>query len=272
VSPLVRLVWVSLVVCSACPRRPRGSRGRPPPFGSTGTSSSGSTVDTGPDHATHDLGPPLMSEGEGPGVVDYLLPRRAARTRVPGADLQGAERQRPEGHRREPRPVGGARCSSPPRSQLVHELTRTRTRSLPSSTRFIPTVPTLATVIDVGTSLQGRHIYGVRITGPGSNTKTPAVQFNGCHPCPRSGISVMVPMWIPRTVRLTRDQFRTATRTSLASCQRRWSSSSSPVVKRRRLRPTTLNATGWLAGRNRPPKWGARANTVASLCGDIWWV
>jgi len=53
--------------------------------------------------------------------------------------------------------------------------------------------PDLVSLIDVGTTLEGRHIYGVRISGPGTNK--PAVQFNGCHHA-REWISVMVPMWI----------------------------------------------------------------------------
>lgn len=53
--------------------------------------------------------------------------------------------------------------------------------------------PDLVSLFDVGTTLEGRHIYGVRITGPGADK--PAVQFNGCHHA-REWISVMVPMWI----------------------------------------------------------------------------
>ncbi|HVP11723.1 MAG TPA: M14 family zinc carboxypeptidase [Phycisphaerae bacterium] len=53
--------------------------------------------------------------------------------------------------------------------------------------------PDLASVFDIGVTQQSRHIYGIRITGPGSNK--PAVLFNGCHHA-REWISVMVPMWI----------------------------------------------------------------------------
>ncbi len=53
--------------------------------------------------------------------------------------------------------------------------------------------PDLATVLNLGTSQQGRQIYGIRITGPGGNK--PGVQFNGGHHA-REWISVMVPMWI----------------------------------------------------------------------------
>jgi len=53
--------------------------------------------------------------------------------------------------------------------------------------------PDLVTVLDIGTTLQGRHIHGVRISGPGDGK--PAVQLNGCHHA-REWITVMVPMWI----------------------------------------------------------------------------
>jgi murein tripeptide amidase MpaA len=53
--------------------------------------------------------------------------------------------------------------------------------------------PDLASVFDVGLSLENRHIYGIRISGPGEGK--PAVEFNGCHHA-REWISVMVPMWI----------------------------------------------------------------------------
>ena len=141
----------------------------------------------------HDLGARLMSEGEGPGVVDYLLPPDA----LPGLESLGltykvlndniqkdidAERAlwEAQGVVTAQDPNWFTNYKDP--NQVIAKLNAFHTDR-----------PDLATVIDVGTSLQGRHIYGVRITGPGTNK--PAVQFNGCHHA-REWISVMVPMWI----------------------------------------------------------------------------
>ena len=57
--------------------------------------------------------------------------------------------------------------------------------------------PDLAEVINVGTSLEGRTINGIRITGPG--TGKPPVLFNGCQHA-REWIAVMVPMYIADTL------------------------------------------------------------------------
>jgi murein tripeptide amidase MpaA len=60
--------------------------------------------------------------------------------------------------------------------------------------------PDLAEILTVGTSLEGRTIYGIRITGPGANK--PAVLLNGCQHA-REWIAVMVPIYVAD--RLVRD-------------------------------------------------------------------
>ena len=175
-SPLVRLVWVSLVVCSACPVA-RGAEDAPR-VRFDGYQLVRLYVDTG-DQITrlHDLGARLMSEGEGPGVVDYLLPPDA----LPGLESLGLTYkvlndnvQKDIDAERALWEAQGVVAAQDPNwftnykdpNQVIAKLNAFHTDR-----------PDLATVIDVGTSLQGRHIYGVRITGPGSNK--PAVQFNG---------------------------------------------------------------------------------------------
>ena len=59
--------------------------------------------------------------------------------------------------------------------------------------QLVASRPDLASVFDIGTSFEGRHIYGIHITGPGTNK--PGIEFDGCHHA-REWISVMVPMWI----------------------------------------------------------------------------
>lgn len=53
--------------------------------------------------------------------------------------------------------------------------------------------PQIATLIDIGNSLEGRDIWALRITGPGENK--PGVLFNGTQHA-REWISSMVNMWI----------------------------------------------------------------------------
>ena len=53
--------------------------------------------------------------------------------------------------------------------------------------------PDLATVFDVGLSIEGREIRGIRITGPGADK--PAVFLQGCQHA-REWIAVMVPVYI----------------------------------------------------------------------------
>lgn len=53
--------------------------------------------------------------------------------------------------------------------------------------------PELAEIFEVGDSLEGRTIFGIRITGPGPNK--PVVLLNGCQHA-REWVAVMVPMYI----------------------------------------------------------------------------
>ena len=139
------------------------------------------------------LGLQLMSDIEGPRPTDYIV----APESMAGLDALGipyvvlnddvqksinAERERlaaaPDGGPRDPAWFNDYKTYD----QVVAKLNAMHTDR-----------PDLVTVIDVGTTLEGRHIYGVRITGPGSNK--PAVLFDGCHHA-REWISVMVPMWV----------------------------------------------------------------------------
>lgn len=55
--------------------------------------------------------------------------------------------------------------------------------------------PDLALKINLGTSLEGRSIYGIRITGPDGPLGKPALLYNGCQHA-REWVAVMVPMYI----------------------------------------------------------------------------
>lgn len=55
--------------------------------------------------------------------------------------------------------------------------------------------PDLAQRISLGNSLEGREIFGLRITSPGAPSDRPAVLFNGCQHA-REWMAVMVPMYI----------------------------------------------------------------------------
>ena len=141
----------------------------------------------------HALGGLLMSENEGLGLVDYLFPPEAmpgvAELGIPwkvlNDDIQkaiDAERER--------------LASAPPvdeRDSAWFNDYKNLDAVNAKLNAMAADRPDLAQVFDIGVSLQNRHIYGIRITGPGSNK--PAVQFNGCHHA-REWISVMVPMWI----------------------------------------------------------------------------
>lgn len=62
--------------------------------------------------------------------------------------------------------------------------------------------PDLATRVSVGTSLEGREIFGLRITGPGGAGSKPGFLMHGCQHA-REWISVMTPMYLAE--RLLRD-------------------------------------------------------------------
>lgn len=59
---------------------------------------------------------------------------------------------------------------------------------------LVSTYPTLASRFSAGTSLEGRDIFGIKITAPGGSGKA-GVLYNGCQHA-REWIAVMVPMYI----------------------------------------------------------------------------
>jgi murein tripeptide amidase MpaA len=141
----------------------------------------------------HGLRALLMSESEGLGPVDYVI----APESMGGLDSIGVEYkvladdvQRLIDEERERLDRQGP---ADPRSRAWFDDYKNLDAVNAKLNAFVTDRPDLATLLDVGTTLQGRHIYGVRITGPGSNK--PAVFFNGCHHA-REWISVMVPMWV----------------------------------------------------------------------------
>ena len=52
--------------------------------------------------------------------------------------------------------------------------------------------PDLVERLSIGTSLEGREIFGIRITGPGGGGARPAVLYNGCQHA-RERVATMVP-------------------------------------------------------------------------------
>jgi murein tripeptide amidase MpaA len=137
------------------------------------------------------IGARLFGEAEGIGPVDYLLERRSLaaleasgiRHRVLIEDVQGpiaAERERLAA-------AGGV--AGGPWFLDFKDYAAVNAKL----DEFAATRPDLASVFTVGTSLEGRAIRGVRITGPGSGK--PAVLINGCQHA-REWIAVMVPMYV----------------------------------------------------------------------------
>jgi len=143
--------------------------------------------------ALHALGATLLSEREGPGVVDYVVPPEGVPDlaslgmvyKVLNDDVQKSI----DTERIQWEFAGTVDARDPNWFVSYKDLTQVNAKL----NALVADRPDLVTLLDLGTSLQGRHIYGVRITGPG--TGKPAVQFNGCHHA-REWISVMVPMWI----------------------------------------------------------------------------
>ena len=141
-------------------------------------------------HALHAM---LFSEAEGLGPVDYVIaPESMAaldELGVPYTVLQDdVQKLIDEEHDRLAR-----QGPADPRSRDWFDDYKNLDAVNAKMTAMAADRPDLVSVIDVGTTLEGRHIYGVRISGPG--TGKPAVLFNGCHHA-REWISVMVPMWI----------------------------------------------------------------------------
>jgi murein tripeptide amidase MpaA len=141
----------------------------------------------------HALGARLMSEAEGLGVVDYLVPPEA----LPGLESLGLTYsvlndniQKDIDAERALLDAEGPVAATDPNWFTNY---KTLDQVNAKLTAMQVDRPDLVTPLDLGTTLEGRHIYGIRITGPGANKF--AVQFNGCHHA-REWISVMVPMWI----------------------------------------------------------------------------
>jgi murein tripeptide amidase MpaA len=141
----------------------------------------------------HALRARILSESEGVGSVDYIVPPESmsglgalgVSYTVLTDDVQqviDAERERL-----------ALRGPADPRSRSWFDDYKNLDAVNAKMTAMATDRPDLATVFDVGTTLENRHIYGLRITGPG--TGKPAVLFNGCHHA-REWISVMVPMWL----------------------------------------------------------------------------
>lgn len=141
----------------------------------------------------HDLGARLMSCHEGLGVVDYLvapdLMDDLQATNIPfevindniqrDIDAEYARLQ--------------AQGEVSPRDITWFNDYKNYDAVNAKLTQMVADRPDLVSMYSIGTSLQGRQIYGIKITGPGTNK--PAIQLNGCHHA-REWITVMVPMWI----------------------------------------------------------------------------
>jgi murein tripeptide amidase MpaA len=141
----------------------------------------------------HAVGARLMSEAEGIGPVEYLVaPEDMPALQQLGLPLQvlndnvqaaiDAERQ-----------SMAATGEVSPLDPAWFENYKTYEQVNDKLNQMAADRPDLASVFDVGFSFENRHIYGIRITGPGA--AKPAVMFNGCHHA-REWISVMVPVWI----------------------------------------------------------------------------
>jgi murein tripeptide amidase MpaA len=141
----------------------------------------------------HALGARLMNDSEGVGTVDYLLAPEA----MLGLDVTGiaytvlndniqrdidAERARL-----------AAQPEPDPRDRGWFDDYKNIDAVNAKLNAMVADRPDLASLLDIGLTLQGRHIYGIRITGPG--TDKPGVEFDGCHHA-REWVTVMVPMWI----------------------------------------------------------------------------
>jgi murein tripeptide amidase MpaA len=141
----------------------------------------------------HRLDGRLMSEGEGLGLVDYLFPPEAlagvAKLGVPYKVLNDNIQKDIDAERERLARQGAVDERDPAWFNDYKNIDAINAKL----NTMVADRPDLGQMLDLGVTLQGRHIYGIRITGPGSNK--PAVLFNGCHHA-REWISTMVPMWI----------------------------------------------------------------------------
>lgn len=141
----------------------------------------------------HALGGRLMSEAEGLGPVNYLFPPGT----VAGLDLLGVPYAVLNDNVQRDIEAERVRLAETvlrgPNDPNWFDDYKTYPEVTAKLNQMVADRPDLASLLDVGVTLESRHIYGIRITGPGTNK--PAVLFNGCHHA-REWISVMVPMWI----------------------------------------------------------------------------
>jgi len=148
---------------------------------------------TGQIDQVHALGAQLMSEGEGLGPVDYLIPPESMpalqKLQVPYRVLNDNIQAAIDAERAS---MARSRAVSPLDPDWFADY-KTLEQVNAKLNQMAADRPDLATVFEVGRSFEDRPIYGIRISGPGAGK--PAIMFNGCHHA-REWISVMVPMWI----------------------------------------------------------------------------
>jgi murein tripeptide amidase MpaA len=141
----------------------------------------------------HALGGRLMSEGEGVGIVDYLLPPDAmagvAELGIPYKLLNDDIQKDIDAEHARLAAEGEVDARDPTWFTDYKNIDAVNAKLNAMAADH----PELVQVLDLGVTYENRHIYGIRITGPGENK--PAVLFNGCHHA-REWISVMVPMWV----------------------------------------------------------------------------
>ncbi len=141
----------------------------------------------------HGLGGRLMSENEGVGVIDYLFPPEA----MAGVAQLGLSYKIVNDNIQRDIDAEYERLAQQgeanPRDVTWFYDYKNLDQVNAKLNAMASDHPELAQVLDIGVTLQNRHIYCIRITGPGTNK--PAVVFDGCHHA-REWISVMVPMWI----------------------------------------------------------------------------
>jgi carboxypeptidase A1 len=142
----------------------------------------------------HGLGAMLLSDGEGPGQVDYLFPPDA----MAGLEALGIPYQVLNENIQKDIDAEWERLSSAPKVNPRDPAWFADYKALDQVVLKLQTMvadhPELASLIDIGDSIEGRDMWALRVTGPGGGDK-PAVLFDGTQHA-REWIAVMVPMWI----------------------------------------------------------------------------
>ena len=140
-----------------------------------------------------DLGLRLLSDGEAPGLVDYLVPPEAMEGFralginhvVLNKDLQKSiDAERARLTQRQP---------ADPRSRAWYDDFKTFDEIVAKLNTMVADRPDIASLIDIGDSIEGRDIWALRISGPG--TDKPAILYNGTQHA-REWIAPMVNMYI----------------------------------------------------------------------------